>query len=99
MYRHGAVILKKKKLVSKGFNSLDNRPSLKFKYNYYSTHAESCAILKADEGDTLIVVRISKNGTLTASKPCSKCVKHARDNGIKKIYYSDWDSSIQEMKL
>lgn len=50
-------------------------------------------------GDTLIVTRISKKGEYSCSKPCEKCLRAAKDYGIKKIYYTDWDASIQEIKL
>lgn len=62
-------------------------------------HAECDAMLRASTGDVLVVVRIHKNGKLSCSKPCEKCLKVAKEFGIKKIIYTDWDSSVCEMKI
>jgi deoxycytidylate deaminase len=99
LFKHGAVVLNKNRIISKGFNSLKTNPQLKKKYNYWSIHAESQAIMRANKGDTILVVRILKDGSLTCSKPCDKCIEHARDNGIKKIYYSNWNGEIESLKL
>lgn len=100
MYRHGAVVFSKKRPTGKGYNSLKSRPLLKDKYKYFSTHAECQSILNAKgKGDTLIVVRILKNGQLSESKPCNKCLAFAKDYGIKKIYYSTWSGEIRLIKL
>lgn len=69
-------------------------------YGYLGgTHAECSAIMRAAKGDALLVVRIKKDGELSCSKPCSKCLKVAKDFGIKKIYFTDWDKSIKEIRI
>lgn len=98
LYRLGAVVLRKNKIVGRGYNKLKTHPKLS-KYGYYSCHAECDAIMRASEGDTLVVVRLLKSGKLCCSKPCDRCLKFAKDYGIKKIYYIDWDSSLKEMVL
>jgi deoxycytidylate deaminase len=69
------------------------------KYGFYSIHAEADAVMDARGGDTLVVVRIAKNGNLTCSFPCDRCINFMRDNGIKTVHYSWWDGSMKEMKL
>lgn len=72
------------------------------KYGYFSVHAECHAMMDAATkggGNILVVVRISKNGQYSCSKPCEKCIQAAKDYKIKKIYYTDWDASIKEIKL
>jgi deoxycytidylate deaminase len=98
-YQLGAVVLKKNKIVGKGFNKLKTHRMLKERYGYYSIHSECAAILDGARGDTLVVVRIMKSGKLSCAKPCEKCVAFAKDFGIKKIIYSDWDASLQTIKL
>jgi deoxycytidylate deaminase len=84
--------------VSKGRNILKTHPSLA-KRGYYSTHAECMALMKANEGDTLIVVRIHKDGAFSCSKPCERCLILAKEYGIKRIFYTDWDASLKEIVL
>jgi len=92
--------LRQQKTIGKGWNKLEIHGGLKKKYGYFSIHAECDCILNAakSQGDTLIVVRILKNGELSCSKPCEKCIKFAKDYGIKKIYYIDWNKKIRKMK-
>jgi deoxycytidylate deaminase len=98
MYRLGAVVIRKNRIVGKGFNSTKTHPML-HRLGYHSTHAECDAMMHASEGDTLIVVRVLKNGKLTCAKPCKDCLIFAKQYGIKKIVYSDWDESIKEIKI
>ncbi len=100
-YRLGALITQKKRHVSTGRNSRKTHARTVRDYNYWGpTHAEASAILKAKgEGDTLYVVRIKKDGSLAMSKPCFRCLKMAKDNGIKTIIYTDADGQPQTMEL
>jgi deoxycytidylate deaminase len=99
LYRLGSLVMDKSRIVGRGCNKLKTDPNLR-KRGYYSIHSESAAIMDArGNGDTLIVVRIRKNGKLTMAKPCDKCLLFAKENGIKKIVYSDWLGEIQIMKL
>jgi deoxycytidylate deaminase len=97
-YRMGAVVVDHGRVVSKGYNKLKSNPDLR-KRGYYSYHCEVSALMKADRGDTLVVVRITKTNRLAASHPCSKCMKYAREYGIKKIIYIDWLGNIQELRI
>lgn len=88
-YRLGAVVIKNRKIISSGYNKTKSHPLLFKDYDFYSIHAECDAILRASGGDTLVVVRIRKDGSLATSKPCYKCKEFIRDSGIKRIIYVD----------
>lgn len=87
-------------MIARGFNSNKTHAGATNKYGYRGgKHAECDALMRAALGDVLVVVRIRADGKLTCSKPCHRCLKMAKEFGIKKIVFSDWDSSIKEMKL
>lgn len=93
------MVIHQGRVVSRGYNCLKTHPRLFKKYGYFSIHAECDAIMRANRGDTLVVVRVLKSGKLTCAKPCEKCLTFAKEYGIRKIMYSDWDESIKEMRL
>ncbi len=97
----GAIAVKNKRIVARGFNKLSNHPFLKRKYGYHSIHAEADVILKSriHKPDTLVVVRILKDYSLTCSYPCKKCQQMIKDFGIKRIIYIDWNGQVQTMKV
>ncbi len=100
MYKLGALVMDGSRIVGKGYNKLKTNPMLRVKYGYHSIHAEIDAIMKSNgKGDTLLVVRLRRLGDLSCSKPCDKCMKFAKDNGIKKIVYLDWNGDMQEVKV
>lgn len=53
-----------------------------------NTHAEARVVRKLDQGSTVYVVRIQRNGELTLARPCNSCQKAMRGRGVKKCYYS-----------
>lgn len=103
-YKHGCIIFKKNKIISKGFNKKRYVPSLKqYGYEpYFFPHSETDAILKADRdelvGSSALIVRKSKT-KLGNSKPCRHCLQLLCDCGIKIVYYSDTDGHVKEMRL
>ncbi len=98
--RLGALILNKGKIVSTGHNSHRKHGRLTRLYGFKGgCHAETAAMLRANAGDTIVVVRLLKDGNLTCSKPCERCMAMAKDFGIKKIIFSDWNGALQELKL
>jgi cytidine deaminase len=75
-----------------------------------SIHAEHCCINKLPYSRkpikiNILVVRFTKNGQLSNSKPCSKCVKMMLDyfpkKGyiVKKIWYSNEYGKISKSSL
>ena len=105
-YKHGAIIFDGKgNIISRGFNHVNFRLNLK-KYGYsgFSTHAECSAIIKCErdllEGSSLLVIRRSMGGTkLSSSMPCRSCLNMIIEAGISKVYYSNTDGSISEIRL
>lgn len=94
--KHGAIVLRRNKPIAYGHNKTKTHPRVD-KYGHYCIHAECDALMKEASGDTLLVVRIMKNGTFSCSKPCARCLEFIKDYGIKKVFYTDWCGSIQEL--
>lgn len=92
---HLALAYSRGKLVSVGKNSrrtswlqrlYANKVGLPYKpYE----HAEVAAIRRARKLDTLIVIRVNKQGKLMESKPCTICRALIQDSEIKNLYYSN----------
>jgi deoxycytidylate deaminase len=73
-------------------------------YNHGSCHAETMALKQIwgnkRKGATLISIRITKGQNLLANaKPCPNCEKAIRESGIKKVYYSTEQRTMELMKL
>lgn len=64
----------------------------------FCSHAEMEALLKAQQGDVLYVMRWRKNGHLAMAKPCKHCQIRAQKIGIRKIWYTDDDGNWQSLK-
>jgi deoxycytidylate deaminase len=67
----------------------------------YGLHAEHLALKRAKRigGDTLIVIRLAANDKLTMAAPCKRCSRTIKQFGIKTIYFSFWDGTIQKISL
>ena len=78
----------------------------------YGSHAEMDAIRKLPPTYgkrkiliDLIVIRVTKNGSLKSSHPCSKCLLHLQNlclktsYKLKYIYYSDETGQINKIKF
>ena len=90
----------KGKPISRGHNSAKTHAGLLRKYGHVTHHAETSCLMGVQKADTILVVRVRrKDGQLSCSKPCDKCQKFLRDKGIKKVYYSTWEGSIDLIKL
>ena len=105
--RHGAVLVKGGSVKNVSFN--------KDKYNSFGTrfrdknrgpatmHAELGCILglsrSVTSGSDLYVCRINKNGEFRYSKPCSMCHHALKHVGVKRVYYTTNDNTIEMYKL
>ena len=102
-YKHGCVLLHHGKIISTGCNydKVQYKNKILCRNVSCSTHAEMSAIisLKGKKADTLLVIRVGKDGTLRDSKPCQYCYQFIYKNGIKKIYYSTNNQEIVFTKL
>jgi len=105
-FRLGAVLAKKNRVISTGYNDMGKTHTLMQKYNLDKTwapglHAEihSCIGVPMADLDSadLYVVRILKNGGLAMAKPCRICQKFIADVGIRRVYYSFSDEGWQEL--
>ena len=105
--RHGAVLVKGGSVKNVSFN--------KDKYNSFGNrfrdknrgpatmHAELGCILgmsrSVTSGSDLYVCRINKNGEFRYSKPCSMCHQALRHVGVKRVYYTTNNNTIEMYKL
>lgn len=104
-FRVGAVVFKGKRILSSGHNGLRSStiPN-KHKTYHNSLHAEQNALLKLDwstlKGASILVLKCSKTAkSLSNARPCSMCMKLLSFVGIKNIYFSDVDGSINHITL
>lgn len=89
----GAVIVKKNHPISVGFNTCKTHPVFSNPEitDRSCVHAEIKALITADfnvENCDIYVYREYKFGVPALARPCENCIKHLRDAGIKRMYYS-----------
>jgi deoxycytidylate deaminase len=104
MYQLGAVIFDKNKIISYAENKLRYNAKLpeQFREWYCSLHAEQAAIIKARtniSGMSMLVIRLRKDREFGLAKPCPLCEGFAKFNGLKYIYYTTNEGTIERMKL
>jgi deoxycytidylate deaminase len=93
-HRHGAVIVKHGKIISRGTNQLRYHKLSKYYEYRNSLHAESCAILRTrcDVRKTVLyVARINNAGNPRLSAPCKECTTLLHQMGIKSVIYTTND--------
>ena len=104
---HGAVLVKGGNIINAAHN--------KWSYSSFgkrfrerdkgisTLHAELAAVLNLDrsitQGTDIYVVRVDKAGEFKMSKPCSMCEAALKHVGVKRIYYTTDDSSLEYYKL
>lgn len=90
-HKMAALIIKKNKLLSLGYNQLKTHP--KSPHFFRSTHAEFACIkqlsLEQLRGSTILVYREQRDGTLANARPCESCLKLIIQSGIKKIVFTN----------
>lgn len=90
IHQMGAVLVKKNKVVSFGFNS--SKTHCKSNTPFKSIHAEFSAILVAGLKDLsqheIYIHRNRKDGSLGEAKPCIHCEHMLKSMGIKKVHYT-----------
>lgn len=90
-HKHAAAVVKGGRILSVGYNKNRN-PGRAWEDNKpCSEHAEVAALrqIKDASGVTVYVMRISRNGTLGLSAPCTACKKYIKSRGVKKVIYSN----------
>ena len=105
--RHGAVLIKGGSVISSAYNK-DKFSSFGERFRqqdcgHATHHAElSCVSgVKREKtaGSSIFVVRLNKVGELRLSKPCPMCHDVLKFTGVKKVYYSTNDGTIEMYKL
>jgi tRNA(Arg) A34 adenosine deaminase TadA len=93
-FRHGSVIMKGSRITC-GYNKLKNDPLNAYNPKYISIHAEHDAlrIHSNPYGATCVVVRLNNQDDLRYSAPCPMCVAKLREAGLKRVIFSDHNSS------
>jgi deoxycytidylate deaminase len=92
-YKHrlGAVVVKQKKIIGRGWNSIRHHKWSKYYEYSCSCHAESAALLDCSatlRGFHLYVARINKDCSPRLSRPCQSCLRIMRDMGGKQVTYT-----------
>lgn len=94
----GAVLVKKNKIVSVGWNTCKTHP--KSPHQFKTIHAEFMAILGVHPKDLqdahIYVYRERKNGEPALAKPCETCYNLIQQVGIETVFYSDYNSYRKE---
>ena len=105
--RHGAVLTKGGSIINASFNK-DNYTSFGSRFRsplrgHATVHAELGCILglprDVTSGADLYVCRINRKGELRFSKPCSMCHEALKHVGVKRVYYTTSDNTVEMYKL
>ena len=105
----GACIIKKRQVISTGYNQNKTHPiqekynnkSLTYKKSKAKLHAEMDALIRAgknSKGATLYIFRRGNDNIYRMSKPCNACMNYIKKCGIKRIVYTI-ENGIKEMTL
>lgn len=92
--QHGAVVVKKGKVIQTGRNQYCSLQRIKHfgAKRVWSIHAEMNALAglpkRVTQGAELYVVRRMSDGSLSNSKPCRVCTALIKTAGIRRVFYS-----------
>ena len=104
---HGAVLVKGGSVINASSNK-DNSCSFGSRFRdpdrgRATLHAELGCILNLDksvtQGATIYVVRVGKRGDFKMSKPCPMCNGALKHVGIKKVFYTSDEGTLENYKL
>jgi len=105
--RHGAVLVKGGSVINASYNK-DNFSAFGNRFRTPSCgqathHAELGCILGLNRaktsGSAIYVVRINRDEEFRLSKPCAMCHDVLKYVGVKKVYYTTGDDTIEMYKL
>jgi deoxycytidylate deaminase len=89
-HQHGAVIVKRNRVISIGYNKYKTSPRSNHPHSHI--HSELDAILKANinlSGCSIYIYRENKHGQPAISRPCPSCQALLKSLGITTWHYSD----------
>ena len=106
-HKHGAVLVRGGSVINWSINrNRVQRWAQKFRAHgcgHATHHAELGAILgiarEKTHGADIYVVRVNKRDNLLLSKPCPMCEEVLRHVGVKRVFYSVDDNSIECYKV
>ena len=105
--RHGALLVKGGSVRNSSCNK-ENYSSFGKRFRspargHATVHAELGAILglprSVTTGADVYVCRINREGEFRNSKPCSMCHEALKHVGVKRVYYTTNDNTIEMYKL
>lgn len=102
-FRLGAVLVKKNRVISAGYNQMNKSHPIMQKYSdtdfTLGLHAEvhSCIGVSANDlhASELWVCRLHKNEEFAMARPCLTCQKFLIDIGVKKVYFTNLEGKIE----
>ena len=105
--KHGAVLIKGGSIIKAAFNK-DKFSAFGERFRQQGCgpathHAELGCVAGVDRSKTaganIFVVRVNRMGELRLSKPCPMCHDVLKFTGVKKVYYSTNEGTIEMYKL
>ena len=105
--RHGALLVKGGSVRNVAFNK-ENYSSFGTRFRgpnkgHATVHAELGCILgmprNVTSGADVYVCRINRDGEFRISKPCKMCHQVLKHVGVKRVYYTTNDNTIEMYKL
>ena len=105
--RHGALLIKGGSVINVSFNK-DNYTSFGTRFRKpisgpATVHAEIGCVLglsrSATSGADVYVCRINRDGDFRNSKPCTMCHEALKHVGVKRVYYTTNDNTVEMYKL
>lgn len=100
--RVGAVIVKGRKIISLGCNSIKTTPFIRNKLSNKTMvdrmHAEMSCILKAHKNVYKCKMYVARPTILGLgnARPCTLCMSMIKESGIKEVFYSTENGWIKE---
>tara|TARA_R110000824_G_scaffold100088_4_gene237930 strand:- start:12440 stop:12877 length:438 start_codon:yes stop_codon:yes gene_type:complete len=105
--RHGALLVKGGSVKNAAFNK-ENYSSFGTRFRsidrgHATVHAELGCILgiprSVTTGADVYVCRVNKEGSFRISKPCAMCHAALKHVGVKRVYYTTNENTIEMYKL
>jgi tRNA(Arg) A34 adenosine deaminase TadA len=104
-FKHGAAVFKNGKIIQSGRNQFCDMNRIRhFKsHRIWSINAEMNALgglpKHMTRGASIAVVRVTKAGDLSCSKPCVICMTLIKSAGIKNLIYSTGINTMKTVKI
>ena len=107
-FRLGAVLVKRGRVISTGFNMMNKSHPIMQKYSEdidftLGLHAEVHACIGVAASDLyaseLWVCRLYKSGQFAMAMPCKVCRRFLIDVGIKKVHYTNLEGKVEWLIL